>query len=165
MPEDPHESTKLQKDVLWGLYLEYRTHARHSETLRSNVNNNLLLAASGLTAVIAVGQGIDHNDWPLSVLMILLGLIGALFSASYTERYHRNRERASEVKNQIDSLLFVGHTQRTMKDLQVSADRQHYDNARHRWIRRSTSAHWFWLVFPLMVALLGAVLTVLSFAL
>jgi hypothetical protein len=154
---------KIRKDLLWGEYVEFRTHARHSETLRSNVNNYLLLSASGLITVIAFGNGIQFNDIYLSVLLIIVGIAGALFSSSYIERYQRNRQRALQIAKKLDMLFLNNQVGYKIGDITMYADGIHYKNKIYAWIRdwlRDT--HWLWLMFPGAVILIGLAISILA---
>ena len=80
--EDVSDIAKIQKDLLWGLYQDVRSHARHNEVLRSSAVNYMLLVASALITVIIFDKQINRYDLPLCLIVSLIGLISALFSAS-----------------------------------------------------------------------------------
>jgi hypothetical protein len=111
--EDVTESKKMQKDLLWDLYQDVRTHARHNETIRSNAVNYLLLGASALIVVITYDTDIKGVlDLVLAIILSLFGLIGMVFSASYAELYYRLREYEWRLTSGRSDPYFHGPTTR-----------------------------------------------------
>ena len=159
-PVNSNEDKKIQKDLLWGLYQEYRNHARHSETLRSTVNNYVMVVSSALITLATFDKNIDSSDLPLSLLMIFIGFIGVFFSVSYTERYNRHRERASQVRKHLDEMFFPKTDGAVnIKTLRTKADEKN----KLMFVRELASGHYFWLVIPLVVFLIGIFLAYLAF--
>lgn len=161
--------TKTQKDLLWGLYQEHRNHARHNETMRANITNYVIAISAGLVSLIALGGKLDASDLPLTIMLIAVGLPGTIFSASHTERYHRHRQRASEHAQELDRLWFEGGLsaknaaeghRRTLKEVKACADRDHLNRDIYRILRKATNTHVLWLIFPLLISLIGAILTI-----
>ncbi len=164
---DTHDNvrdiTKVQKDLLWGLYQDLRSHSRHTEMLRSSAVNYMLVLASALITVILFDKQINRFDLPLSIIVSVIGLISALYSASYTELYYRNRERAGHLRKHLDEVFFKGRAPSTLSQVLADADVVHQRTKIYRWSRRLTgSTHLFWLVPPLVVLAIGIVLTILS---
>lgn len=155
--------TKVQKDLLWGLYQDVRSHSRHAETLRTSAVNYMLVVASALITVITIDKQITLFDLPLCLIVSVIGLISALFSASYTELYYRNRERAGHIRKHLDDELFKDRAPATLSQVLDDADVVHRKTKIYRWSRRITgSTHLFWLVPPLVVFVIGIMLTILS---
>ncbi|WP_420631757.1 hypothetical protein [Candidatus Leptofilum sp.] len=162
-PNNINEISKIQKDLCWGLYQDVRSHSRHAETLRSSAVNYMLVVASALITVITFDDHINRFDLPLSIIVTVIGLISAFFSASYTELYYRNRERAGHIRKHLDKTYFKDQAPTSLSQILEEADADHHDTKIYRWSRRITgSTHLFWLVPPLMVLTIGIVLTVLS---
>jgi hypothetical protein len=144
-----------QKDLLWGMYLDMRAHARHAETLRVSAATYMLAVASALIAVISFDHKLDLHDLPLSILVSLIGLITALFCASYAELYFRNRERAERIQKRLDELFF-DHEQPTTLSKLIDVRAETY---RFCWARDLTgSTHWLWVGLPAIVFAVGIVL-------
>jgi len=178
--EDVTESEKIQKDLLWGLYQDARTHARHNETIRSNAVNYLLLGASALIVVITYDNAIGGNlDRVLAIILSLFGLIGMVFAASYAELYYRNRAKSGRLLQEMDILSFKGQESINLSDIFPEARKTEaggteadyeYEGKLHeyeykfKWTRRITgkagSTHVFWILLPFVVFLVGIVLTV-----
>src|SRR5688500_9528036 len=96
------DEAKVRKDLLWGMYSDLRTHARHAETLRANVANFMILVASVLVAVIANDRRIAGNDLPLCLAIVVVGGLGFAFATSYTELFERNRKRTLRIREELD---------------------------------------------------------------
>lgn len=167
--QDDLEIKKIQKDILWGLYQDVRSHARHVEILRANAVNYMLGFTTVLLAVITWDKGITMNDLPLSIILCLIGLITALFSASYAELYFRNRERAERIRTSLDASFFQnGALTRLYAPKRVSdagpRSRQGEEvddlSYRFKWFRDiiGGSTHWFWILLPGMVFAAGIIL-------
>ncbi len=161
---------KTQKDLLWGLYQEHRNHARHNETMRANITNYLIAISAGLGSLIAIGGGLDNADLPLTIMLIVVGILGTIFSASHTERYHRHRQRSAEYVNELDRLWFnhgllpksqEEETRRTIQQVKACADTEHLNKSIFGALRRATNTHVLWLFFPLLISLIGVILTVI----
>ena len=106
MSDPTDETAKIQKDLLWGYYVELRTHARQAEATRATAINYALLAGSALIAVITLDRQVSRSDWPLCVALLAVGLFATLFSFSFLDRYYRNRNRANAALEVIDERFF-----------------------------------------------------------
>lgn len=160
--ESNDENKKIQKDILWGLYQEYRNHARHTETLRSNVNNYVMVISSALITLVTFDRNIDRSDWPLALVIAFIGFIGALFSVSYTERYNRHRLRATQVRKHLDELFFSPENETNIQILRKRADILNDEYMRFRVVRRFAGTHFFWIILPFVVFIIGLFLTYLA---
>lgn len=162
MGEKLSDEAKARKDLLWGMYTDIRTHARHAETLRTNVVNFMIVVASVLIAVIANDGQISRKDLPLCLVITVVGLLGLAFAASYTELYERNRMRAVKIRITLDSeFLQDGGT--TTSSLLRAADLEHETSGLYRWTRRITgSTRWFWFILPGLILAAGILLTLLA---
>lgn len=152
------EKLKLQKDLLWGLYQEYRNHARHNEILRSNIINYLILVSAGLTTLIATDKNLDNQDLPLTVTLMVVGFLGALFSASHTERYQRNRTRAAELRKELDTVWF--NEKKRIENIKERADEIHQGYKIFKIINVTSNSHVLWLILPLFISLIGLITTI-----
>ena len=161
MADELSDLINARKDLLWGLYVDLRTHARHAEALRSNVVNFMIVIASVLVAMIANDGRVTGEEFPLCIVVVVIGLLGLAFAASYTELYERNRNRALLVRRVLDDEFFEGVS--NMADLLREADSGHRSGLRYRWSRRLTgSTQRFWLVLPCLIVLAGVFQAVLA---
>jgi len=153
--DDVSDELKIQKDLLWGMYSDVRTHARHAETLRANTVNLVLLVASALTAVITSDGHVERHELPVCLVIVAVGLAGLAFAGSY-------RLRAERLRSVLDAWFFASAEQ-TIAHVLAASDGSHEASRVYRWTRRLTgSTHRFWLVVPTLVIVGGALLTVIA---
>lgn len=148
---------KDKSDILWGMYQEHYVNARHHETLRANVTNFIIIVSGAIGSLVATG-GLNRSDLPLTILLTFIGLFGALFSAAHSDRYLAHQRRAIAFREQLDKLLF-GNADKTLKDIKDETDKKRYKD--FPVLKYMVSAHWLWLLFPLIVALIGILLSIL----
>lgn len=162
MADELSDGSKARKELLWGMYTDLRAHARHAETLRSNVVNFMIVVASVLIAVIANDANITRKDLPLGLVIIVVGVLGVAFATTYTELYERNWRRAMHIRAALDEEFFAGRAV-TITDLIDQADQRHEAGRLYRWSRRITgTAHRFWFVLPAFVLIAGVSVTVVA---
>ncbi|MFF5077019.1 hypothetical protein ACFY36_08205 [Actinoplanes sp. NPDC000266] len=108
----------------WG---EHRDQLRQSETQRALLTNYLLVIAAALSALV-VQQRFVAETLPLSVLIALVGVYGAISVAKYHERaeYHLTQARALT---------------RVLKDMGALADQDTLDEFRERHYARYPRLH------------------------
>lgn len=157
--DDKSERLKIQKDILWGLYQEHRIHARHNETLRSTVNNMLIVASAALVSLALYDKEVTLRDLPAGVLLVGFGLLGFIFSASYTERTVKHKSRANEYRHELDAIVFAEPIGRKLAIITGAADRQYKSIFLLRVIRKVANSHILWSILPLFIALVGLYLT------
>jgi hypothetical protein len=161
LANDLSERDKLQKDVLWGYYVELRTHARQTETTRATAINYALLVASALIAVITLDKEIAWSDWPLCVVLVVVSLFTTVYSISYLERYSRNKTRSRIVLREIDGRFFGDqHHAHRLAGLRERADATEggYDRLVQRISRMTLGTHVFWILVPGVIFLLSCFL-------
>lgn len=103
--QDLDSHMRERTEVLLRLFQEYSLRACHYESQRATVGNIIILGTVGLIGFI--GE-LDHNDWPLTLSIALIGIFGSGFTASYLGRIKRCQERAKSHRKELDSLLFKG---------------------------------------------------------
>jgi hypothetical protein len=161
MADEVPDEAKVRKDLLASVYADLRAHARHAETLRSSVVNFMLLVASVLIAVIANDGHVVVAELPLCLVIVVVGLLGFAFAASYTELFERNRKRALRIRAALDAEFFASGP--TIDALLEEADDRHEASRLYRWTRRMTgSTQRFWFVLPGLVLAAGVTLTIIA---
>jgi hypothetical protein len=128
-------------------WAEHREQLRQSENQRATMTNFVIVIAAALAGVI-VQLRLDARSLPLSILIVLLGLYGALSSAKYHERaeYHLRQARALTAV-----LRDTGQIPDAKAALDAARD-EHY----RRYPRLSRiRLHLLWTGFHLAVALFG----------
>jgi hypothetical protein len=113
--------------------------------------------SAGLVTLIATGGKLDNNDLPLTITLIIVGFLGALFSASHTERYQRNRNRAAELRRELDTVWFDEKAK--IEDIKTRADKLHEAHKIFKIINITSNSHVLWLLLPLLISLIGLITT------
>jgi hypothetical protein len=90
-------------DYLWNMYNEHTNQGRHHEAQRTAVSTVVLALAGAVVAVIA--QGHFRHTWPLAAFLVLLGLVGALFSQKQAERTRMHITIAGDFRHQLERSL------------------------------------------------------------
>jgi hypothetical protein len=133
---------------------EHRAQLRQSESQRAVLTNYVLAVAAALSGLV-VQQRFRLQTLPLSVLVVLIGLYGALAAAKYHERanYHLSQARA------LTQALVQSGELPDNDALLNQFRRDHYQEypRLHR-IR----LHWLWTGLHLGVAAYGLVLVILT---
>ncbi|HEX8197709.1 MAG TPA: hypothetical protein VF571_16070 [Pyrinomonadaceae bacterium] len=152
-----NEVSKIQKDILWGLYQEHRNHARHNETLRANITNILFIASAGLITLITFDQKINWNDLPATIALIFFGIVGALMSESHTGLYLRHIQRSYSFILEIEKLFFCEElSKRNLSEIYKEADSRLSKKI-------GIFKHFLWLMLPIFISIVGIVLTITAF--
>jgi hypothetical protein len=144
-------------EALWKMYSEHCTHVRHHETQRSSVASSFVAIAGALVGLITFDKEVTMHDIPAALLLLGLGVFGAFFCAKQWERACMHTERSRFYRNKIDELL-PGVDIRALKQ---EADKSHNSNFPRLHTLR---LHKFWIALYLLIALLGAALTIIASA-
>ncbi len=159
--KDFTNSLREQKDVLLRIYQENRTHERHLEQQRATASNIIVLAAVGLTGFMVTG-GLTCEDWELSIVYIILGVYGGMFTAIYYESIEQYRQRIGKCCKAIEELLFKELTEEQIQkmfenilSMDGCAPKERFPRLRGR--SRLTKLRALW---PLTISIIGVVLTV-----
>jgi hypothetical protein len=169
------DSVKMQKELLWGDYLELLNQSRHVEMVRVNAINLVLVLTAALAALITFDKEIDLTDLPPSLIITATGLFSTLFSLAYLARYDKNKRRAALVRAELDRRFFAEQSLGSgMAALRDEADRSmpatHHSQRTARLYdltlaaakRTTGTTHFFWVLVPISVVLIGILLTILS---
>ncbi len=134
-------------ELLLALYLEDIAYARHHEDLRSTITNLILVIGAALAGFVGFDNKINNSDIPAAIFLIIVGLVGAIFSYKHYERFHSHYARAREFRSSLDSIgeLNIGK-------MKAQADKKHRKQfpRAHR-----LSAGWLWTALPVAVSVLG----------
>jgi type IV secretory pathway TrbF-like protein len=141
-------------DATLAYWSEHRSQLRQSENQRSVLTNYVLTIAAAISGFV-VQQHFRVQTLPLSVLVVLIGLYGALSAAKYHERanYHLGQARAlTQVLAQSGAL----------SDDDAILERFRLDHYRHYPRLSRVRLHWLWTGLHLGVAAYGLVLIILT---
>ncbi|MDJ0597626.1 MAG: hypothetical protein QNJ37_02100 [Crocosphaera sp.] len=170
-----------QEEFYLSVYQDYREHARHSESTRETANNFMLAISAAIIGVMTNDGNLCRNDIPLCISLIVLGILGFLSSVAYTDRYQRNRIRASKIKEALDKSCNHHKTPQSLDDLEKSAEKE-YNQVRSdisisnifsisglfkkkKVVRKSIKEgghHLVWFLFPFVLIIVGIILIILA---
>lgn len=139
-------------DVLLKLCEEQWTQGRHSESQRATVTN-IVFTISAVIIGFLVQKGFSLTSLPLAILLILLGIYGAVTSAKLYERWQFHMRRARYWRRRIDEL----HPDAQIEQLKAEADAEHklkYSNLER------IQLYQLWLALHILIALIGLASTI-----
>ncbi len=139
-----------ERDVLWGMYQEHCTQGRHHEDQRATVTNLVIALAVAMIGLLSY-KDLSRTMWPLAVMVLLLGLFGALFSLKHYERFRFHMKCAGEYRDALEVLLPASK----LAEHRMNAKTEHGTKygavaAIHLFI--------FWMLLNLAITTLGTVL-------
>jgi hypothetical protein len=141
-------------NVLLKVYEMQWIFLRQTEDQRTQITNMVLLIASAVTGFIAQ-KGLGFDVLPLTILLIALGLYGALISEKMYERFGFFRQRADTLEKKLEALapgVELGRLWQQANEM----------NAREFPRLNKLRLHHLWLVLHLGIAAGGIILTVLA---
>jgi hypothetical protein len=133
---------------------EHRSQLRQSESQRAVLTNYVLAIAAAISGLV-IQQHYRLQTLPLSIMVVLIGLYGALAAAKYHERanYHLSQARAlTQVLVQSGDL----------PDNDATLDQFRRDHYQEYPRLSRIRLHWLWTGLPLGVAAYGLVLIILT---
>jgi hypothetical protein len=133
---------------------EHREQLRQSENQRAVLTNFVLVIVAGISGFV-VQQHFSLRTLPLSVLIVVIGLYGALAVAKYHERanYHLSQARAL-TRVLVDTGALVDS--RALLDEFRQAHYGEYPRLGR------LRLNWLWIGLHLAVAVYGAVLVIIT---
>jgi hypothetical protein len=142
------------EDAVLAYWKEHREQFRQSENQRAVLTNYVLVITAAVSGLI-VQQRFNMRTLPLSVLIVVIGLYGALASAKYHERadYHLFQARAL-TRVLIDAGALVD-SNAVLEEFRQT----HY--RRYPRLRR-IRLNWLWTGMHLGIAVFGAALVVVT---
>jgi type IV secretory pathway TrbF-like protein len=143
-------------DVVLAHWNDHRLQLRQSEDHRAATTNHVLVIASVLAGFV-VQQRFQTRTIPLSLLVMAIGMYGAITSAKYRElaNYHRAQSRA--LSRALQDLGSFPDTSRVLDEVR-KAHRLKYPRL-HRLRLRG-----MWIGLDLAVVLLGATFFIFAWA-
>jgi hypothetical protein len=142
------------EDAVLAYWQEHREQLRQSENQRAVLTNYVLVIAAAVSGLV-VQQGFRIRTLPLSVLIVVTGLYGALAVAKYHERadYHLFQARAL-TRVLVDSGALADHDA-VLEEFRLAHSRRYPRLHRIR-------LNWLWTGLHLGVAAYGVVLVVVT---
>jgi hypothetical protein len=96
-----------KSEVLLRYYQDFGQRACHYESQRATVGHIIVLGTVGLIGFI--GQ-LGHQDWPLILCILLLGVFGCAFTIIYDCHARRCEHRRDQYFQKLNELLFAGQS-------------------------------------------------------
>jgi uncharacterized membrane protein YeaQ/YmgE (transglycosylase-associated protein family) len=140
-------------DVLLKFCEQQWTEAKQSEDQRATFTNIILLIASAVVGVIAQ-KGVSKGMLPLSILLIVLGLFGAMVPRKLYERHQFHIHRLQNWRKRITEL----HPDSFLEELKNEAVATHKKEFP---ISSRLRLNYLWVILHLLIAFAGSILTVL----
>ncbi len=91
--------------ILFELYKEQRDLGLHHEDQRAKVTGLMFTVATILIGLVVFDKTLTIFDLPAAILIITLGIFGALFSLKHYERFTFHRKRSRLLRDAIDAAL------------------------------------------------------------
>jgi hypothetical protein len=170
--DQPRGSPQVDQLVsdLWRYYDEHAAEARQHETLRATVTSILVGFAAALVGLASTG-GLEPSDIPAGVLVIAIGVLGALLSLKHYERNRLHVRIMGRVREEITELR--KDPQRaalSTSELRFEAENEHQARFFRRGKKRLRKGSWIvrtqlfqlWLVLDVLVAVVGVVIVVVA---
>lgn len=139
-------------DVLLQHWDEQRAQSRQCENQRATLTNMILLVASAALGFITQ-RGLDRPMLFVTVPLVVIGLLGAVASAKFYERFRLHNRQARRLTDQLVERL----PDLAVDDAYTQARRQH--NTRYRFLTK-IRLHHLWISLHLAIAITGVALTV-----
>ncbi len=148
----PNDLNMTDEELLWKLYEDNRGFARHHELLRATASNLTMVISAGVLGLVTFDGHIGTEDFPLTLLLTLLGFFGALFTAKHYERARLHLNRAAEYFAKLAQL----HPNAQIDELRrIGTSKNNATFPRLNKVR----LHRFWIALHLLISLLGISLT------
>lgn len=150
-----------QKDFLWRMYGESRTHLRHYQSQRATASNIILVTSIGLIGLIA-RKPLSCNDWPLTCGLIVIGAYGTLFMANHFECIDRCKNRAAKYLKDLKALINIAESSNSNdnpkgEETPVEGECEDDQGLPKLWALRSPGK--FRVLWPLTITLIGMIAT------
>lgn len=144
------------KQIIWGLYQDVVQQGRHHETQRLGLTNAVLVAAAAALGLVSIDGKIATSHIPVGIFLVVLGVMGAIFSLKQYERFRMHMEQAKQYRN-------------ALRVPELSALRKHADDDHAATWSRSwrkmlykTHLHWWWASLHLIISALGLIVFVVA---
>ncbi|MBD2104681.1 hypothetical protein [Leptolyngbya sp. FACHB-261] len=140
-------------DVLLKLCEQRWAEVKQAEDQRSALSNIILLIASAIVGVFTQ-KGLDRNNLPLSLLLIFLGIYGAIGSRKYRERIHYSLSILKLYRDKLDEL----YPDAQIEKLRIQA--KDFHEKRHP-LMTKIYPHQLWVALHISIAIAGLILTII----
>ncbi|MBE0670806.1 MAG: hypothetical protein IH588_09475 [Anaerolineales bacterium] len=151
------DDRKVIVEILLAYSKEEWEQRRQSENQRSMMTNFILTIASAITVLI-LNNGLTMSSLPLSILLVLLGIFGAIAVAKLYERGEFHIERSKAWRDRINELYPEAELDIRRKQANTS-----HATKFGRTIRERIRLHSLWVNFNVAIAILGFAFVLIIF--
>jgi len=141
-------------DVLLKMYENDMSWAKQAEDQRTAITNIILLVASIIIGVIPQSGGLSKETLPVALLLVALGIYGAVISQKLYERFRFHYGRARYHRRKLNDLLPDAEIIKSME----AAENEH--KKKHKWLYR-LSFNRLWMSMYIAIAAFGLILTLI----
>jgi hypothetical protein len=142
-----------ETEILLKYCEEHWAQARQSEDQRAVFSNIILLIASAILGILS-GKQLHSDVLPLSILLIVLGVFGALTSEKLYERFSYESSRAKIYGDRIFELC-------PDEKLDITKRLGLSDHKKKNSFLYGIHLHYLWLALHVSVSLAGIILTLI----
>ena len=143
-------------DVLLRFCEDEWTQGRHTESQRATVTNFVVILSIGVFTFI-VQKGLSIQTLPLTLLLILLGIYGAVISYKLYERWSLCRRRVRYWRNRIDEL----HPNAKLLELKKTAA---LEQAKKYPRMYKIKLYRLWSILHISIAIIGLICSIIIIA-
>ena len=140
-------------DILMFEMEESWRQARQAEDQRANITNLIVIIASIIQGALTQ-TGFHKDALPLTILLIILGIYGALASIKLYERFKMNVNRVGEFERRLNELCPEAQVKKILK----TADLDH--NTKHPLLSKKIRLRHIWIGLHILIAVLGIAYTI-----
>jgi hypothetical protein len=140
-------------DVLLELYKEHCNWERHHESQRSSVSSILIAIAAGIIGIVTFDGHLNIFDIPLTVLLIVLGCFGSLFSAKQYNSFSLHQQRANKIRDALNTFVPDANILILRKEADIMTKNNFPIITRMR-------LYHFWNTVPVLIVIIGIILTI-----
>ncbi len=143
------------KDIIIEFYREHGLWSRHQESQRAVVSNFMITISAALIGFVLFDKEVNRIDVPITILVSLIGMFGALFSYKYYERFNFHDSRINAYKCLLNEML--GSIE--LNDVETKADEM---NKKRFSVLSKHGLYAFWIAFHSMIFISGILLTIMA---
>ncbi len=141
-------------NVLLTIYESEMSWAKQAEDQRTAITNIILIVASIIIGVIPQSGGLSLETLPVALLLMGLGLYGAVISQKLYERHRFHYGRARYHRRKLDQLLPDAEIHKSMDDAEAVHKKKYKRLYR-------ISFNQLWMSLHITIAVAGLLLTII----
>ena len=142
---------------LWRFYDEHASQTRQNESLRATAIS-IMVGFAGVLAAVAGQDGLGNADIPAAAIVTVLGVLGFLLSLSHYAKSREHIKIMGVIRDEIEELGGAD-----TNGVRKRGEQRFKDDQANRLVLRTSGWRWrLWAILPLLVAIAGVALVILS---